>query len=90
MIEYSVVAVLILEALNERMSSQGRVALPALLAIAVSIAIGVVDEGIQLMLPNRVFDVIDILFNSLAATVAVIGMVLLRWMRRRASRSKQS
>ena len=37
--------------------------------------LGLFDEGLQSLLPNRVFDLIDVAFNSIAATM-IIGM---RW-----------
>ena len=83
MIEYSVVALLIYEALTERVSQGRRVPYPALLAILATTLIGVMDEGIQLFLPNRVFDTVDILFNFLAALMAVTGSGALAWARRR-------
>jgi hypothetical protein len=82
-IEYSVVALLIHEALLERRGSGRRVLVPASLAVAATSAIGVVDETIQLLIPSRVFDWFDILFNSLAAIMAVATSVALRWARSR-------
>ena len=45
--------------------------------------IGALDEGIQLFLPARVFDPTDILFNALAAGMAVGASLALRWARLR-------
>jgi len=42
----------------------------------------VLDEGIQALLPSRVFDPIDILFNALAGLMAVLASVALAWARR--------
>lgn len=83
LLEYSVVAVFIHEALTERRDQGGRVPAPALLAILATSLIGTVDESIQLFLPNRVFDPIDILFNFLAALMTVATLVALGWVRRR-------
>jgi len=47
------------------------------------ILIGVLDECIQAFLPNRVFDPLDILFNALAAVMAVVASAALTWARRR-------
>ena len=82
LIEYSVVGVLIYEALTERQSQGRRVPLPPVLAILVTVALGALDEGIQWLLPNRVFDPVDILFNTLAGTMAVAASVALAWARR--------
>ena len=70
LIEYGVVGVLIYEALTERKSQGRRVPLPPLLAVLATATLGVLDEGIQAILPNRVFDPVDILFNTLAGTMA--------------------
>ena len=77
LIEYSVVAVLIYEALTERASHGHRVPKPALLAILATSLVGVLDEFIQLFLPCRVFDPIDIGFNVLAAVMAIAASLAL-------------
>lgn len=82
LIEYGVVAIFIYEALMERASRGRRVRVPALLAIVATTAVGVVDEGIQALLPSRVFDPRDMLFNFLAAVMAVVACVALAWARR--------
>ena len=82
LIEYGVVAVLILEALRERSSHGRRVPLPALLAILATALIGTLDECIQAFIPSRVFDVQDIVFNTLAAVMAVATSLALGWARR--------
>ncbi|MCY3923100.1 MAG: VanZ family protein [Chloroflexi bacterium] len=79
LIEYAVLAVFIHAALTERVEQGGRVRWPAVLSILAAAAIGVIDEAIQLTLPHRVFDPIDMLFNTLAAGSAVVaGLVLAR------------
>ncbi|NNF57280.1 MAG: VanZ family protein [Rhodothermaceae bacterium] len=79
LIEYSVVAVLVYEALTERVSQGRRVPVPALLAILATSLVGALDEGIQMFFPTRVFDPVDILFNVLAAVMAVLAVAVLRW-----------
>ena len=83
LIEYGVVAVFIHEALKERARQGRRVPIPALLAIAAASAVGTIDESIQAFIPSRVFDPEDILFNFLAALMAVVSSVALSWARRR-------
>ncbi len=83
LIEYGVVGVFVYAALNERQKAGGAVRAPALLAVAIALAIGIVDELIQGALPNRVFDPRDILFNAIAATMAVASGFTLRLVRRR-------
>ncbi len=73
--EYALVAALAHEALLERRDNGRPVPAPALLALIISISLGWLDEGIQSMLPNRVFDLIDVAFNSIAAAM-IIGA---RW-----------
>ena len=82
-IEYGVVALFIHEALAERARHGRRVPAPALLAVLAATLIGVGDECIQLFLPSRVFDPIDMLFNLLAAVMAVTASSALRWARQR-------
>ena len=82
LVEYGVVAVFIHAALTERADRGRRVPVPALLAIVAASLVGVIDEGIQRFIPSRVFDPVDILFNALAATMAVTASVALRWARR--------
>ncbi len=86
LIEYSVAAVLIYEALTERAGQGRRVPAPALLAVLATALVGALDECIQVFLPSRVFDPVDILFNALAALLAVAASVALGWARRRADR----
>ncbi|MDE2771921.1 MAG: VanZ family protein [Bacteroidota bacterium] len=85
LVEYGVVAVFVHEALLERASQGRRVPVPGLLAIAITTVIGVIDEGIQWFLPSRVMDPVDMLFNVIAAVMAIVASAALRWARRRAS-----
>ena len=55
--------------------------LPAACVFLATSLIGLLDECIQAVLPNRVFDWRDILLNVLAALAAIVGMVALRWSR---------
>lgn len=81
LLEYGVVALLIHEALIERASNGAHVPRPAILAIVSTSVIGAVDECIQLVIPSRVFDPIDLGFNTLAATVAVGATLVLSHVR---------
>ena len=78
LIEYGMVAALIHEALWERRRAGRRVVAPGMIAFAATAAIGTIDECIQALLPSRVFDVIDIGFNVLAAGLAVVAGAVLR------------
>ncbi len=71
LVEYGVLAVLVYEALAERASGDGRIRRPAVLAIVATSLVGVGDEIVQAVLPFRVFDPIDIVFNVLAVLMAI-------------------
>ncbi len=86
LMEYGVVAVFIHEALRERASHGRRVPVPALLAFLATSLLGILDECIQAILPSRVFEWVDILFNVLAAFTATVASVLLGWARRLTNR----
>ncbi len=81
--EYSLVAALVHEALLERRENGRRVPVPAILALIISILLGWLDEGIQSLLPNRVYDNIDVLFNALAATMIIGARSTLAFVQRR-------
>lgn len=83
LIEYSVLAVFVYEALTERASHGRLVPVPPLLAILATSLVGTIDEGIQWFLPSRVYDPVDIVFNVLAGVMAVGASVALGWARRR-------
>ena len=83
LLEYSVVAVFVYEALLERVRSGRAVPAPAVLAVLGTWAVGLLDEGLQAVLPGRVFDPVDILFNVLAALLAVGASLVLGAVRRR-------
>ena len=74
--------------LGQRAGDRNQIAKPAILALTIAVLIGVVDESIQKVLPNRVFDPEDIVFNSLAVTMAIVASVVLNWARKRFSKSK--
>jgi hypothetical protein len=90
MIEYSIVALLIYEALKERVREGWRVPYPALLAVVITALLGLLDEGIQLCLPDRVFDILDVAFNLVAAMMAVFGSVMLSYVRCRWGRRRET
>lgn len=87
--EYALVAALVHEILLERRDNGRSVPAPALLALLISLLLGLLDEGIQFLLPNRVFDPVDVAFNSLAATIIIgarwVIRLLQRWVERRRS-----
>ncbi|MGI9529354.1 MAG: VanZ family protein [Acidimicrobiia bacterium] len=83
LIEFGVVAVFVYLALRERRANGTRVRTPTLMAVLVAGTLGVIDEGIQAILPNRFFDPLDIAFNLGAAVMAVLAVAALQWARSR-------
>ncbi len=85
LIEYSVLAVFIYRAVGERMKADKNRLRPALIALGLTLLLGTLDEVLQLFLPGRVFDPVDIFFNGMAALLAIGSVLLLQWIRRRVS-----
>lgn len=85
--EYSLIGLLVYQALTERRNEGRPVAAPAAMAVAATAALGWIDEGIQWLLPNRVYDIRDVGFNALAGFIAVAGTMALKRVRRLASRN---
>ena len=80
-------AIFIHKALLERRNQRDQILIPAPLALVVTFLIGVLDECIQIILPNRVFDPVDILFNGMAATMAIGSSVSFTWVRKLRAKS---
>ena len=81
LIIYGIVALLIYAALLERSTSGRKVFASPLVVVVVTTVLGLIDECLQLALPDRVFDVRDILYDGLAAALAVTANASLRWAR---------
>ncbi len=85
-LEYGVVAALIYQALRERQlhsdpALSGRTdpllwLSPFTTAIVLTGIVGWVDEGIQAVLPNRVYDLRDVAFNTAAAIICLVAIKL--------------
>ena len=88
LLEYSILAIFIHKALIERYIKTRNNLKPALTAFLLAASVGVIDECLQLFLPNRVFDPIDILFNTLTILMAIGVHVLLNLIRRHLKRTK--
>ncbi len=82
LIEYSVLAIFVHKALIERTSQENQALKPALCAFIVTFIIGVLDECIQILIPDRVFDTDDILFNGLVVLMAIGTSMILTWIRK--------
>lgn len=89
LIEYSVLAIFIHQPLIERLSIKHHFLIPALLAFLITTAIGVIDESVQLFLPDRVFSGEDIFFNGSAAFMAITTSLILRWLRKKFRKQDQ-
>ncbi len=79
--EYGLVAVLVFHAFLERFSNKPNIIKVAIFSIVLTGLLGWIDEGIQAILPNRVYDVRDVLFNMLAGVMTVTACSLLTWKR---------
>ena len=79
--EYGLVAVLVFHAFLERYSNKPNMIKVALFSIILTGLLGWIDEEIQRILPNRVYDIRDILFNILAGVMTVTACSLLTWKR---------
>ncbi len=90
LVEYSVLAIFIHKALIERARHTEPIVQPALFAWIIAFFIGVTDESIQIVLPNRVFDIVDILFNGIAVTMAIASTLLLNWAHNRTNKLKDT
>jgi VanZ family protein len=87
MMEYSVFAIFIHMALIERIGQESKILKPALLAIAATFIIGLLDECAQIFLPNRVFDPNDMAFNGFSGLLAIGSRMVLQWIRKKTRKS---
>lgn len=86
--EYGIIAVLALQALRLRSRAGGRVAHPWPAALVLAMGLGWIDEAIQGWLPGRVYDLRDVLFNALAALMALTSVAVLGYARSRGRLSR--
>ena len=82
LIEYSTLAILVHKAILERVNQGVQVPMPHLLAFIAAFLIGVLDECLQIFLPDREFDLQDIFFNGMAVAMAIGSSVLFSWVRK--------
>ncbi|MBB3764054.1 VanZ family protein [Sphingomicrobium lutaoense] len=71
LIEYAGVALLMREALRERAARGLTVATPEPLVFAAVLAVGIVDETFQWIMPHRSFDLRDIIVDAVAALLGL-------------------
>ncbi len=79
LMEYSILAFLVHEALLERKKRGSHSTSPDLAAILIITLLGTLDECLQLYIPVRYFDPVDIFFNTLAGVLAIGASRLLAW-----------
>jgi len=86
LLEYGLLGGLIYEALRTRLRASGNperrqrplaLRFPAATALALTTALGWIDEGIQYLLPNRYYDLRDVAFNAIAGGLAILAMAVL-------------
>ena len=82
LIEYGIVAALMHQALLERSRGGRRVPKPAALTVAATALLGLLDEGMQAVVPSRVFDWNDVFFNALAGFMVIVARLALAPVRR--------
>ena len=88
LVEYGALALLGRAALAESVAVRalsGRVSSVDVWTLGAATAIGWLDEAIQGILPNRIYDLRDVAFNALAAALALGSAAVLRKVMRTAS-----
>ncbi len=87
-LEYGLLGAILFQACTERSARLGRGSWGAA-AIATVLAglAGWADEGIQAILPNRYYDLRDILWNLLGSTIVILALFAAAAARKRDSRS---
>lgn len=80
MFEYGLLSILIYEALKERVRNGNPIKLPAVSAFAIVGLIGLIDELVQLFIPYRVFDWVDIGFNFFASAFGILLSLGVSWL----------
>lgn len=71
LVEYGIVSILFLEIFLERKANGRKPQYPYIMAFAVTWIFSILDETLQIWIPNRIFDWDDILFNTIAVTLAI-------------------
>ncbi len=88
LMEYSILAIFMQKAFVERFKPENLILKPAMYAFGLAIIIGILDEWIQRYLPNRSYDPEDIIFNTIAVSMAIGTSLFLTWLRSRGKKPK--
>ncbi len=83
LIEYAVIAAFMYRALVERRRNGIAVPAPDALTVLGTTLLGWLDEGIQWLLPNRVYDIRDVFFNFLAGVMFIFVALAIALVRKR-------
>lgn len=92
LVEYGALALLLRSAIAESVARRpvaDRVSNVDVWALAAATAIGWLDEGVQGILPNRIYDLRDVAFNALAAALALLAAAAVRKAMRGAQRNRE-
>ena len=84
LLEYSILAIFIHRAMLERYSPKNRIYWASFLSFLITTSLGLIDECLQMIVPDRHFDPNDIIFNTMATAFA-IGFYLILYKIRRAA-----
>lgn len=83
LMEYSALCLSIHQALLERKKQGKEMAYIGFWAFGITSFIGVIDEVIQIFVPNRIFDMNDILFNCFTAFMTVGVSMSIQYLRQK-------
>lgn len=77
LVEYGAVTALVFAAVRARFLPRRRLGLAFVVALVVGSALGWLDEGVQYLLPDRVYELRDVALNVQAAALAAVSSWLL-------------
>lgn len=81
LVEYGALALLLRMAIAESVAARSaadRVSNVDVWALGAATTVGWIDEGVQGILPNRMYDLRDVAFNALAAALALLAAAAVR------------
>lgn len=90
LIEYSVLAIFVHRAMMESLQNHLSNLKILVSTFILSFVLGAIDEGFQYFIPQRVFDMEDLVFNAMAILFALLSIQLVKWIRRKSFNSNRS